>query len=223
MKSEDMVGRSFGRLTVIGTGSLDESTKGNRRSTVICECSCGTIKKLKCNTLLTGNTQSCGCLALDTRTTHGMSSHELYPTFNAMKNRCNRQTHSEYKHYGAKGVKVCDRWMEIMPQGFLNFLADMGERPSKQHSIDRIDFLGNYEPSNCRWATKLEQNINRGVDKRNKAGKTGVVKCKTKGKWKAQIRFQGELYHLGTFDDLDSAIQARIAAELKYFGVRSST
>jgi len=86
---------------------------------------------------------------------HGMSKKKIYKIFGAMKSRCYNKKDKKYHLYGGKGVKVCDRWME----SFMNFYADMGDRPEGT-SIDRINGNGNYEPSNCRWATINEQNRN---------------------------------------------------------------
>jgi Fic family protein len=74
-----------------------------------------------------------------------------------MISRCNNDKNESYQYYGEKGIKVCDRWLE----SFENFLQDMGDKPTKNHSIDRINVNGNYEPSNCRWADKIEQENNK--------------------------------------------------------------
>jgi hypothetical protein len=89
---------------------------------------------------------------------HSGAGYERSPTYNAwrcMKERCFYDKHRWYKRYGGRGITVCDRWLG--KDGFKNFLADMKERPSKAHTVDREDSNGNYEPTNCKWATKKEQ------------------------------------------------------------------
>ena len=86
---------------------------------------------------------------------HGMSRTPEYWIWAGMRKRCFNPKYREYRLYGGKGVTIADRWLE-----FENFYADMGPRPSIEHSIDRIDSAGNYEPSNCRWATDTEQTLN---------------------------------------------------------------
>lgn len=95
-----------------------------------------------------------------------------YNTWRSVKGRCNNPNHTKYYHYGARGIKMSSEWMNSFEQ----FLSDMGKRPSDGHSIDRIDTLGNYEASNCRWVTKEEQMRNRGVFNRRYTYK-GVEKC----------------------------------------------
>lgn len=89
--------------------------------------------------------------------THGMGKTLLYGTWQNIKRRCNKKNCQEFPRYGGRGIKICSRWSD----SFINFYEDMGERPSPAHSLDRIDNDGDYEPSNCRWATSVEQQRNR--------------------------------------------------------------
>lgn len=94
--------------------------------------------------------------------THGMAYSSEYTSYYAMKTRCTNPNSDQWGNYGGRGVMICDRWMN----SFENFFEDMGAKPSPLHSIDRIDPNGNYEPLNCRWATKSQQSTNQRPRKR---------------------------------------------------------
>ena len=140
----DLTGLTFGRLTVV---SYAQYSHWN------CLCECGTKTVVHSYELRIGNSKSCGCLHQEImrklRTTHGHSGDLTYSTWCHMIERCTSKTARQYKWYAGKGITVCDRWRK-----FENFLADMGERPSIKHAIDREDPNGNYEPSNCSWKLK---------------------------------------------------------------------
>ena len=126
-------------------------------------CDCGVEKDIVLADVRSGRTQSCGCLNRDnvvaTFTKHGEaatgSKSAEYKVWEGLKNRCRKESGRDWENYGARGITVCERWGV-----FENFLADMGRRPSPEHSIDRINNDGNYEPGNCRWATDFQQQRN---------------------------------------------------------------
>jgi hypothetical protein len=147
----EMVGRRFGRRVVLAHAYTDKN------SYWLVHCDCGT-EQIACLPNLK-KSASCGCIHAYVVETHGHSkngkSSKIYCVWDAMRQRCFNPNTKGFKHYGGKGITVCDRWLV-----FKNFLADMGEAPAGL-SLDRIDNNGNYEPSNCRWATRLVQNQNK--------------------------------------------------------------
>ena len=169
MKKEDkfgeLVGDRFGRLTI--TRVLNKSK--HKRVYSECVCDCGNIVQVLLSSLKNGNTKSCGCLRKELTSlrmsTHKKSFSPEYNSYHHMIKRCYKKNTNVYSGYGGRGIKVCDRWLE----SFENFYKDMGEKPSKKHSLDRINNDGNYEPDNCRWATQSTQVIN----SRRKKGKSG--------------------------------------------------
>jgi hypothetical protein len=157
MKVIDMTGKKFGRLLVLERHGTDSDNK----ATWVCQCECGNQIITQGKSLRKGFTVSCGCFRVDLvaakNTTHGKYGTPENRAWNSMKRRCYNSHSKDYENYGGRGITVCERWIN----SFENFLSDMGLRPSSQHSIDRKNVNGNYEPSNCKWATPIEQRHNR--------------------------------------------------------------
>jgi hypothetical protein len=154
----DLSGNSYGRWTVLRPALGRPKGRGLERFWV-CRCSCGTERELPTGKLRSGHSRSCGCLHRDNAKMycrkHGLSSTREHRIWRSMLNRCQNPRASRFQHYGGRGIGVCTRWRG--PQGFENFIRDMGPAPGGRHSIDRINNNANYEPSNCRWATQSEQ------------------------------------------------------------------
>lgn len=165
MKKLNLVGLKFSRLTVLS--ELSERTTSGKVQ-FECQCDCGKIVKVIGSKLKNGWTKSCSCLqkeAVKERSvilnkTHGLSRTSIYTTYQSMIARCNNPKAESYTRYGGRGIKVCKRWME----SFENFYQDMGDKPSKSHSIERISNEGDYELSNCKWATIFEQENNKSTN-----------------------------------------------------------
>lgn len=177
-KIEIKSGDQYGRLTLTG-----HFYSKKQRRVVEAVCDCGNKKDYLLSNLTRGNTTSCGCAQREIaakvnykhgKTTRGDGNHPLYCVYATMKDRCYNSMNKSYANYGGRGIAVCDRWLE----SFDNFLEDVGDKPSPNHSLDRYpDNNGNYGPGNIRWATPQMQ----GRNKRNNLLITafGEIKCLT--------------------------------------------
>lgn len=157
--SQIAAGSRFGRLVVIGPAERPCGGRG-----YLCQCDCGVKVVHRPHYLTNGRAISCKCARTERvsnlNKTHGQSGKDTrtseYRSWASMRNRCHDINDSNYFRYGGRGIGVCDRW-----NSFENFLVDMGPKPSPAHSIERENNNGNYEPSNCVWATKSAQARNR--------------------------------------------------------------
>lgn len=159
-RSVDLKGIRFGKLTALRQDHKDAA----RQIVWECKCDCGRVHYSPAGQLRSGVVLSCGC----SRATHGHTRGEgvspTYKSWNSMRQRCENKSDPSYERYGGRGITVCARWAS-----FENFLSDMGQRPQGK-TLDRIDVNGNYEPSNCKWATPTQQQRNR-RDARNVTAK----------------------------------------------------
>lgn len=170
---EHIIGKKFTRLMVLNILPREKGV----RLMATCQCDCGVVCHKRVQDLVSGSTRSCKCLVSETSKNHINSNRDKftndgkhnikhsdcntteYKIYGGIKTRCLNPNSPAYKYYGGRGIKICDRWLG--DDGYINFLKDMGRRPSKKHSVDRINVDGNYEPGNCRWATAIDQANNK--------------------------------------------------------------
>jgi hypothetical protein len=141
--------------------------------------------------------------------------HPSYSVWAGMLQRCTNDKLAAYENYGGRGIAVCDRW-----QHFKNFAEDMGVRPSPELTIERIDNDGNYEPGNCKWETRSNQNVNRRTFSNNSSGDTGVQR--ERDRYLARFRYGTQDYRIGLFSTPEEATLARVSFVELFFSDRNA-
>lgn len=149
----------------------------------------------------------------ESKTIHGGSKKypKEYRAWKNMKTRCNNSNYHSYHRYGGRGIKVCSRWND----SFINFYEDMGDAPSKNHQLDRIDNNRDYSPDNCHWVTPKENSNNR-KKYNNKTGYTGVFYRESKNQYEVSVCINRRPKHIGTFKTLQEAVNGRKDFILSY-------
>lgn len=182
-------------LEDLGTRYPTEKSKEKKRYGLY-QCQyCGKEFEVQTRSIKDGNTKSCGCQSPAHNNPHGRGNHPLYSTWYMMRDRCHNPKNSRYENYGGRGIKVCDRWMDIN-----NFIEDMYSSYQEGLTLDRIDVNGNYEPDNCRWATNQVQGRNsRDICKSNTSGYRGVILHKWANKWESRIKVNKKSIYLGLY------------------------
>ena len=174
-----------------------------RYSYGIYECQyCGAEFEAMTKHIKSGNTRSCSCQ--NGGKTHGLTSSQFYITWKNMMSRCTKLKQKSYHNYGARGITVCDDWLDVR-----NFVAWAESTYIGGMSLDRIDVNGNYSPDNVRWADASTQALNKRMQKSNTSGFVGVSWYKGSNKWQTQIMVNKIIIHLGYFNSAQEAIEAR--------------
>jgi hypothetical protein len=157
----DLSGQTFGYLTAL---ERDLNATGGK-TVFVCHCRCGRTLSVQSSSLRSGNTNSCGCYqkekTAEANTTHGQEGTSLYSVWSGIKQRTGNPLNSNYERYGARGVRVHPEWSDSFESFQQHILENLGDRPSTEHSLDRINNEGNYEPGNIKWSTEHDQSRNR--------------------------------------------------------------
>jgi hypothetical protein len=183
----------------------------------LCRCECGKEVSVMGTELKRNRKKSCGCahnkLLSISKTKHGRSKTPEFKAWSSMKERCLCKMNKAYEGYGGRGISICAEWVN----SFETFLKDMGNKPSKKHSLDRKNNEMGYCKENCRWATDAEQNRNKRTNVNPISKNKGISFRKKTGKYESRIMVDKKRIHLGSYSNLEKAIEARKKAETQYW------
>lgn len=194
---ENVIGNKYGRLLVTG----DAPYKGKSRQVAVL-CECGNTLNVNVSNLKKGTTTSCGCFHKSRITSHGKSQDPMYKTWHGMMERCYNPSHEAFSRYGGRGITVIPEWHDVA--NFILWVIQSDYSPKL--TLDRKDNEKGYSPENCRWASKNAQQRNRRAIAGGTSEYIGVCLHKRTGKWKAHIKINGVLHHLGYhLTELDAA------------------
>lgn len=215
MSKLNLLDKKFGRLRAVESYP-SHPRQGSRWK---CVCDCGNTRVVLGGNLISGNSSSCGCMANEMTSkrskTHGRSSGDpTYSVWAGIIQRCENSNSECHERYGGRGIDVCERW-----KSFENFLEDMGERPSKSHTIERTDNNKGYCPENCIWTDDISlQAYNKRVYSNSTSGVAGVNWDSKSNAWRVRISKEGKRICLGYFKSFEEAVKTRRKAEIEYFG-----
>lgn len=202
----DLTGREFGKLTVVKR--LENNKHG--KTVWLCKCKCSGESTPSGSDLTSGKVNSCGCV----HKKHGLSKHRTFNIFTAMKDRCYNPKNISYPWYGVKGIKIYQAWLDDFSK-FHDWAMKNGYKDNLE--IDRVDSSKDYEPSNCRWVTRIIQNQNQRLRKDNTSGVRGVKWNASRNKWEVNISNNKDRIYLGLYESFEEAVQVRKNAEVKYW------
>lgn len=213
----DMTGEKCGRLTVLRRQGSDK----HKNATWNCLCDCGNESIVPTYKLRSGHTQSCGCYnkqrTAETSFKHGHSHGVLeYEVWASMIQRCTNPDNKDYANYGGRGIGVSDEW-----KTYSNFIKDMGTRPTRKHTLERVNNEDGYNKGNCIWDNRTNQARNQRIRKDNTTGTRGVQWDKDRNKYRVTITHNKKKIYIGLYVELEKAVEARKQAELKYWGESS--
>ena len=183
----------------------ENSTRKYRYGLYECQY-CGNAWEVITTKVNMGHTRSCGCQRKGINKTHGLRSNKFYQTWYGMLQRCTNTMRQDYKDYGARGITVCEEWLNVS-----NFVAwcDLTYPNIEDATLDRINNDKGYSPENCTWSDKTTQALNKRIGKNNKSGYVGVIWHVRDKKWCANIKINKILKQIGSFKTLEDAVQAR--------------